>query len=174
MKECPSGFESDVEKGLVRMGVKASTIRLTATQAHKRLSTERAAMFAIATDYELWPEKQKGAAPRFDGNHMVAVIPGLNAKGRVTVINPLVDHVQLVDLDAVLDAAVKFSKDHGRGGAVWLVRVYRHAVPVPGQTPADRDNDALRVENEQLRDLLDDIHDQAADIVADTLRYDEP
>lgn len=169
---CPSGFEVDLVAGLDKMGVRSSIIRVTEARARRILSTERAAAFAVATDYEVWPEDQKAAAPGFDGNHMVGVIPGLGAAKRVQVMNPLASAYQRIDLEVLLDAAVKFSKEHARGGLIWLVRIYRPEV-VPDGASDDRKALALaRRTIEELRDDLDDAHDRAAADVALLAKYD--
>ena len=172
--DCRSGFEVDVEKGLDRMGVKATIIRVPRPRAAFILGTQRSAMFAVATDYELWPKDLKAAAPTFKGNHMVTVIPGQNADNEVRVGNPLAAGYQRINLADLLDAAEKFAREHGRGPVIHLVRIYRPADMGAAASDLERRVAALERENESLRDALDDAHDRS---VADTIAlapYNKP
>lgn len=127
---CRSGFEGDLVKGLDKLGVKSSILELRTTEAVKLLATERRAVFALATDYELWPEGKDCLDGDFDGNHMVGLIAGRPVK----VMNPLCDHYQAVNLNAILAAADKFARDHGRN-RVLVVRVKR---PLPAGLAEDK------------------------------------
>lgn len=155
-KRCASGFEVDVRDGLKAMGVRAVILKVPRSKAKEILSDPRSACFTIATDYELWPGPDKAAAPSFDGNHAVVVFPGADAKGEVAVANSLDRDMQRVDLDAVLDAATKFARDHARGRIIHMVRVFR-----PPVTAGALDKAEARIE--ELEGLLA----QARDIVAD-------
>lgn len=127
---CRSGFEGDITKGLDRLGVKAFTMELQAVDAREVLNAERRSLFAVATDYELWPAEKDCLRGTFDGNHMVGMIAGTTLK----VMNPLCDDYQTVGLLRVLAAAEKFARDHGRSRIV-LVRVPR---PLPSGLAEDR------------------------------------
>ena len=127
---CRSGFEGDLVKGLDKLGVKSSILELRTTEAVKLLATERRAVFALATDYELWPEGKDCLDGDFDGNHMVGVIGSAPPR----VMNPLCQRYQRIGMDALMAAADKFARDHGRN-RVLVVRVKR---PLPAGLAEDK------------------------------------
>lgn len=127
---CRSGFEGDIVKGLDRLGVKAGSLELEAVDARVLLSEDRRALFAVATDYELWPESADCLRGTFTGNHMVGLIAGPTLK----VMNPLCGDYQVVNVLRVLAAAEKFARDHGRN-RILIVRAPR---PLPQGLAEDK------------------------------------
>lgn len=149
---CRSGFEADLVKGLATVSVKAAIVRLDRRAARRVLSHERRAVYAMATDYELWPEGKDCLVQDFDGNHMVGVIGGKPAQ----VMNPLCDEYQGIGLEALLDSATKFSVEHGRSGLVWLVRAFR-------EVPKADAGDAPKAAMAELRRQVEERDDAIAE-----------
>lgn len=160
---CNAGNETDMIKGLDKLGVKANLLKVTASQARDILSQERRAVFGIAVDYDAWPADKdcmNGTAGP-DVNHMVGIIGGPTLK----VMNPLCSDYQTVKIADVLAAANKLAVQTGRD-AIYLARVVR---PIPATVTddkkriaeleaqvADRDDaiaEALKL-NEQITTLL--------------------
>jgi hypothetical protein len=157
---CNSGFETDMVKGLDKLGVKATLIKVSPAIALKLLTTDRRAVFGIAVDYDAWPANKdcmNGVAGP-DVNHMVGFIGGKPLK---MVMNPLCQDYQAVPALAVLKAAEKFSTQAGRSG-VWMTRVVR---PIPVGLP---EQEAI------IADLISQVNDrdvaiaEALDLVAQT------
>lgn len=86
--------------------------------------------------------------------------------------NPLAPDYQRIDLEVLLDAAVKFSRDHGRKGMLELVRVYRPATLPEGAPDVEHELAEARQEIERLRDDLDDAHDRAVEDATILRKYD--
>jgi hypothetical protein len=131
---CPSGFEQDIVDGLDALGVKSTIVKVGQADARRLLSTPSRALYGIATDFDRWPADKDCSAGDFDGNHAIGYVPGLGLPSKA-VMNPLCPDYQNVSLTVVLNSAVKFARDHARGGEVWLVRVRR---PKPQVSP-DKD-----------------------------------
>lgn len=136
---CPSGFEGDILAGLDALGVKATLIKLSRADARALLTTPSRALYGISTDYDAVPDLKDCAIGDFDGNHAVGWIPGTSSPQK-PLMNPLCPDYTSLSLNVVLDAAQKFSRDHGRGDQVWLTRVRR---PQPARQPQDPQHAAL-------------------------------
>jgi hypothetical protein len=131
---CPSGFEQDVVDGLDALGVKSSIVKVSKADARRLLSTPSRALYGIATDFDTWPDRKDCARGDFDGNHFIGYVPGLPSPSK-PVMNPLCGDYQSVALNVVMESAAKFSRDHGRGGQIWMVRVRRPQPPRPSPDP---------------------------------------
>ena len=149
---CKTGFEVDLQRGLNILGIDNEDITIPFSDLRQRMKNPRRAIFAVAVDYELWPQDKdcmNGTA--VDVNHMVGLIPGIDNKGRITVMNPLCEDYQQVPIDAVQRAAAAFSRKRKRKG-ILVVRVDR---PKVQGLPADKERIAdLEDEIEALRDWV--------------------
>lgn len=125
---CGTGNESDLVRGLGRLGVRGALLRVSWAQARDILSAPRRAVYGIAVDYDAWPAAKdcmNGTAGP-DVNHMVGIITGETPM----VMNPLCTDYQDVDVEVIVNAAQKLSRQNGREG-IYLTRVLR---PVPENT----------------------------------------
>lgn len=130
---CPSGFEQDVVDGLNALGVKSAIIKVGRADARTLLTTPRRALFVLALDYDAIPDgKDCARSGDFDGLHMIGWVPG----EQKPLMDPMCQHYRNLSVNLLLDAATLFSRTHGRGGSIWLVRVRRPAPPRPQQDPA--------------------------------------
>lgn len=131
-----SGTQEDIVQGLNRYGVSSTIVRLGRTDASDRMSADRRAIWAIATDYDLWPTPKDcmNGVVGPDTNHEVGIIGGTPPR----VMNPLCLDYQTVTLPVVLDAAFKYAKQQGHSRWIEVVRVYR-------QKPVDNVGDKVRI-----------------------------
>jgi hypothetical protein len=108
---CRTGGLGDLLTGCQRMGVRA-TLLLDVPKATARtrfLAQSSTKVYAIATDFEVY--------------HMVAVVPW-RERGQTKAMDPLCNRLNLVDVDAVLRAAIEYEDDHGqRHGTIDMVVV---------------------------------------------------
>lgn len=126
-----AGTERDLVAGVRALGLAARIVDVSRAQARRLLSTRRPQLYAIATDYELWPADGDCMVgdPGPDTNHAIGWDPGTAR----AVMNPLCRAYQAVDLADVLRAASAYQRQQGRDG-IRLVSVIR---PVPESLPAD-------------------------------------
>jgi hypothetical protein len=121
---CRTGGLGDLVTGCRRMGVRA-TLLLDVPKATARtrfLAQSSTKVYGLATDFEVWPDREN-CQPDFDGYHMVAVVPW-REKGQTKAMDPLCSRLNLVDVDAVLRAAIEYEDDHGqRHGTIDMVVV---------------------------------------------------
>ena len=122
---CKTGFERDLQRGLSTLALDADLFAVPYSDFRDRMAHPRRAVFAVAVDYEKWPaEKDCMNGTAVDVNHMVGIIPGVDEKGRLSVMNPLCGDYQLVRLSEVQTAAAAFSRARSRDGIV-VCRVAR-------------------------------------------------
>lgn len=161
---CGTGNESDLIRGLGRLGVRASLLRVSWAQARDILSSSRRAVYGIAVDYDAWPPAKdcmNGTAGP-DVNHMVGVIGGETPM----VMNPLCDDYQDVDVHAIVEAANKLSRQNSREG-IYLTRVLR---PVPASIEdCERKVADLEAVVDEQRDILAQVLTLANEIRSLTL-----
>jgi hypothetical protein len=142
-----SGTQEDICNGLNHYGVSSALLRIPVADARALLMTERRAVYALATAYELWPVGKDclrtEAGP--DVNHEVGVIGG----DPPNIMNPLCLDYQSIPLGTLIDAAARYAKENGHSRTLEIVRVYR-------QKPAGLIADKLRI-----ADLEDQIAAQA-------------
>jgi hypothetical protein len=133
---CKTGFESDLMRGLNILGIDNDDITIPFPVLRQRLKNPRRAIFGVAVDYELWPvDKDCMNGTADDVNHMVGLIPGIDPKGRIRVMNPLCTDYQLVHIEDVQRAAAAFSRKRRRKG-ILVIRVDR---PKEQGLPADKE-----------------------------------
>lgn len=139
-----SGTQEDIVNGLNHYGVKADLIDMPVGSATSILGRERRAVFAIATDYDVWPSGKDCMRGEVgpDVNHEVGVIPGDPPQ----VMNPLCDDYQTVPLATIIQAAAKYARQNGHSRTLQVVRVLR-------QKPTGLIADKARLAEQQ--DLID-------------------
>lgn len=161
---CKTGFEVDLRKGLSNLGIESALFTVPFADLADRLTPDRRAVFAVAVDYSAWPRDKdcmNGMAGP-DVDHMVGIIPGTDAQGRVKVMNPLCEDYQRVALADVSGASRKFARERSRDGII-VVRVMRQ---MPRGLPEDKARIAeLKAENENLRDRISAMTVHAREIV---------
>ena len=143
-RKAGSGTQEDILKGLDHYGVKARILRLRVADLQEILSAERRGIFAIPTDYDIWPagkDCMRGEAGP-DVNHEVGVIGGAT----LGIMNPLCDDYQSIPLATLMQAAAKYARQQGHSGIIEVVRVLRQEPP---------ENDAAKKLIAQQRDKLD-------------------
>lgn len=129
-----SGTHEDIVNGLHHYGVKASLVRLLATDAAEILGKERRAVWAVATDYDAWPTPKDcmNGVVGPDVDHEVGWIGG--DPGRA--MNPLcVGDYQSIKLATLTTAAFKKARQDGHSRYIEVVRVFRQR---PTTNIADR------------------------------------
>lgn len=163
---CISGTEQDIVKGLTKLGVKAEIVKLPPQAALARMSTERRAVWGIATDYDAWPEAKdcmNGVAGP-DVNHAVGFIGGTPTN----VMNPLCGDYQQLKPARVLAAAQKYATNNGRS-TIWMIRVAR---PLPVGLPADQARiDELETQLQEAEDLITTAATQAEQLFKNLSGY---
>lgn len=139
-----SGTQEDIVNGLAHYGVKADIIDLPVGDATRILGRERRAVWAVATDYDVWPSGKdcmRGEAGP-DVNHEVGVIGG----DPPTIMNPLCDDYQNIPLATLIQAAAKYARQNGHSRTLQVVRVMR-------QQPTSNIGDKATIAEQQ--DLID-------------------
>ena len=151
-----AGTQEDILLGLDHYGVKATIVRMNRQDATMILGSERRAVFAVATDYDQWPESESCQRTPIgpDVNHEIGIICGTPPK----VMNPLCTggDYQSIPLATVLDAAFKYARQQGHRNLIEVVRVYR-------QRPA-QNSVADRALIADLRDQLDQWQEYASQV----------
>jgi len=166
---CSKGLETDIIAGLRKLGIdQAKLVRgVSVADAKKIFSQERRAVYAVATDYDVWPvakDCMNGTAGP-DVNHMVGVICGGTM---LTIENPLCTDYQQVGIDKVLAAANKYAKQNGRSGLT-LIRVPR---PIPVTAVGDKRRIVeLEAELQNAREDLIEVNSILATATAITAPY---
>lgn len=172
-RECGGGNLYDIQTGFQRSGRAYAVRSFTGAELRAILTTEDRRLFAIPTDYNVWPDDKKCDSPEFDGYHMVGIIPGILRYEQLRVMNPLCSvpgasreaRYQKVKLDDVMAAARAVAKATGqpagtiRVGIVWRPK----ATPVVSEPPTTEE--MLRARNRELEDAIRTISDVADSVL---------
>lgn len=160
--DCSGGNLYDIQTAFQRTERPYAVRSFTGAELRAILTSEDRRLFAIPTDYKVWPDDKKCDSPDFDGYHMIGVIPGILRYSQLRVMNPLCSvpgasreaRYQKVKLDDIMAAARAVAKATGqpagtiRVGIVWRPK----AIPPVPEPPTTEE--MLRARNRELEDAL--------------------
>ena len=121
---CTTGGLSDIQRGLTNMGLRSAYVHdMPRADFRRMLLARTGALIAVETAFDTYPTPQAG-----DFYHMLGVVAGggesMAHKGEVRAMDPLDKRYRWIDVDAVIDVALAYNREHGEApGTIDFLRV---------------------------------------------------